>query len=84
MTRPKGVGRGVILDLTYDDYSVNNYTDRDHYDGSTFKLTLPTLDSLIPTLQRLGSEARIFKVDIACAFCHVPVIPGEAIHCGMK
>ena len=84
MTRPKGAGRRVILDLTYGDHTFNNYTDRDRYDGSTFKWTLPTLDSLIATLQRLGSETLIFKVDIACAFCHVPVDPGDAIHLDMK
>ena len=84
MTRPKGTGRRVILDLTYGDHSVNNHTDRTCYDGMSFKLTLPTLDALIPTLQSLGSEARVFKIDVARAFRHVPIDPGDAIHLGMK
>ena len=84
MMRPKGAGRQVILYLTYGDHSVNNHTDRSCYDGVPFNLTLPTLDALIPTLQALGNEARIFKVDISCAFRHVPIDPGDAIHWGMK
>ena len=84
MTRPKVTGRRVILDLTYGAHSVNNYTDRDLYDGSIFKLSLPTLDSLLPTLQCLGNNACIFKVDIAHAFRHVCVDRGDVIHLGMK
>ena len=84
MTRPKGTGRMVILDLTYGDHSVNNYTDRELYDGSPFKLTLSTLDSLLPTLQQLGINACVLKVDIAYFFCHVPADPGDAIYLGMN
>ena len=84
MTRPKGTGRRVILDLTYGDHSVNNHTDRCCYNGVPINLTLPTLDALIPTLQSLGTEARVFKIDIARAFRHVPIDPGDAIHLGMK
>ena len=50
MTRLKGAGRQVILDLTYGDHSVNNHTDRSCYDGVPFNLNLPTLDALVPTL----------------------------------
>ena len=84
MSRPKGTGRRVILDLSYGENSVNNHTIRDMYDGAPFKLSLPSLDDLLPTLQSLGENARIFKVDISRAFRNVPVDPGDAIHLGMK
>ena len=38
MTRLKGLGRRVILDLSYGDYSVNQATDKDLYDGRPFQL----------------------------------------------
>ena len=84
MTRPKGTGHRVILDLSHRYRSVNNATDKDRFGGSTFKLILLTLDNLLPALWSLGTEARLFKVDISCAFRHVPVDPWDAIHLGMK
>ena len=48
------------------------------------KLRLPSLDNLLPTLQRLGKDARVFKVDIWHDFRNVPVDPADAIHPGMK
>ena len=71
-TRPKGADRQVILDLSYGDYSVNQATEKDSYDGS--QLSLPSLDHILPALQ----------VDISCAFRNVPVDPGDAIHLGIK
>ena len=50
MTVPKGLGRRVILDLSYDDYSVNQATDKDIYNGSPFLLSLPSLDQLFTCL----------------------------------
>ena len=41
MTRPKGQGRRVILDLSFGDHSVNKATIRDKYDTSEFSLNLP-------------------------------------------
>ena len=84
MSRPKGAGRRVILDLSYGENSVNVHTTRDSFDTMPFKLSLPSLDNLLPTLQRWGSDAQIFKVDISRAFRNVPVDPGDAIHLGMK
>ena len=84
MSRPKGTGRRVILDLSYGDNSVNTHTMRDVYDGVPFKLFFPSLDDLLPTLQSFGENARIFKVDISRAFRNVPVDPGNAIHLGIK
>ena len=61
MSRPKGTGRRVILDLSYGDNSVNVHTTRDLFDTVPFKLTLPSLDNMLPTLQRLGKDARVLR-----------------------
>ena len=47
MTRPKGSGRHVILDLSYGDYSVNKATEHAQYDDTPFQLKLPNLDGLV-------------------------------------
>ena len=58
---------------------VQRQCDGDVHDEIPFKLTLPSLDNLLPTLQCLCSNARNFKVDISRAFRNVPVDPGDAI-----
>ena len=45
---------------------------------------IPSLDQLLSALQQFGKDARLFKVDISCAFQNVPVDPGDAIHLGIK
>ena len=57
MTRPKRDGRHVIVDLSYEECSVNNAPDKEFFDGTDFKLTSPSLDNL-PALLELGSDAR--------------------------
>ena len=84
MTCPKGLGRRVIVDLSFGDYSVNNATNTQVYDATPFHLKLPVLDGLIPDLERLGSEARLFKVDISRAFRNIRMDPGDAIRLGIK
>ena len=84
MTRPKGAGRRVILDLSFGDHSVNKATERTQYDYTPFQLKLPSLDSLVDTLNNLGDNARIFKVDISRAFRNVRIDPADAIHLGIK
>ena len=82
MTPPKGLGRRVIVDLSFSDYSVNKATDREVYDMSLFIFKLPVLDTLIPELEKLGPEARLFKVDISRTLRNVRIDPGDAIHLG--
>ena len=84
MTRPKGQGRRVILDLSFGDHSVNKATIRDKYDTSEFSLNLPGLDNLVSALRDLGHSARLFKVDISRAFRNIPIDPADAIHLGIK
>ena len=84
MTRPKDSGRRVILDLSYGDFSLNKATDRFNFDDKPFSLKLPSLDQLLPDLEKWGSDARLFKLDISRAFRNVRVDPGDAIHLGIK
>ena len=84
ITRPKETGRQVILDLSFRDFSVNKATCTEHYDHTSFTLKLPHLDAMIPQLEQLGNEARLFKVDISRAFRNVCIDPGDALHLGIK
>ena len=83
MTRPKGTGRRIILDLSYGDYSLNKATNRECFDGKPFTLKLPSLDHLISDLEKYGPDARLFKLDISRAFRNVRVDPADAIHLGV-
>ena len=78
MTRPKGQGRRVILDLSFGEFSVNKATIKDNL------LNLPGLDNLISSLRDLGRSARVFKVNISRAFRNIPVDPADSIHLGIK
>ena len=84
MTRPKGEGRRVILDLSFGSYSVNKNTDTSTYDGLPFKLTLPNLESILPQLEQLDQDAFLFKVDVTRAFRNVRIDPADAVHLGMR
>ena len=50
------------------------------YDGIPFNLKLPTLDAILPQLEKLDQDARLYKVDVARAFRNVRVDPGDVIH----
>ena len=83
MTRPKGEGRRVILDLSFGPHSVNKNTATCVYDGLPFTLKLPNLDSILPQLEKLDQDACLFKVDVARAFKNVRINPGDAVHLGI-
>ena len=84
MMRPKGSGRRIILDLSYGDCSLNKATEKSWFDGKPFTLKLPSLDHLLPDLEKWGPDARLFKLDISRAFRNVRVDPANAIHLGIK
>ena len=83
MTRPKGSGQRIILDLSYGEGSVNKATDRDLFDRKPFKLKLPSLDGLLPILEELGADAHLWKIDISQAFRNVRIDSQDAIHLGI-
>ena len=47
-------------------------------------MKLPSLDHILPDLEKWGSDARLFKLDISRAFRNVRVDPRDAIHLGLK
>ena len=49
MTRPRGLGRRVILDIVFGDYSVKKATSNGTYEGLDYTLKLPRLDDLVST-----------------------------------
>ena len=65
MTRPKGASCRIILDLSYGYNSVNKATDKYLFDEKTLTLKLPSSDALLPTLNKLGPDSRVFKFDIS-------------------
>ena len=65
MTRRKGSGGRIILDLSYGEVSIKKATNRDLFDENPFKLKLPSLDELIPILEELGSDDCLWKIDIS-------------------
>ena len=65
MTQPKGTGRHLILDLSYGEFSLIKATDKNSFDGESFALKFPSLDQLLPDLEKWGSDRRPFKVDIS-------------------
>ena len=83
MTRPKGSGRRIILEFSYGEGSVNKAMDKDIFGDRPFKLKLHSLDELLPILEDLGSDARLWKVDISQAFRNVRIDPRDAIHLGI-
>ena len=84
MMRPKDTGRRVILDLSFGEFSVNKATHLTQYDHTSFNLKLPHMDEMIPQLEKLGSDARLFKVDISRAFRNIRIDPGDALHLGIS
>ena len=79
MTRPKGTGRKIILDLSYREGSVNKATDQDLFDWKPFRLKLPSLDDLLLILEKLGPDAHLWKVDISHVFRNTRVDQRDAI-----
>ena len=86
LTRPKdGSDRRIILDLSYPQgKSVNDFVDRDSFDGSKFALKLPTMDNILSELDKVGEGALIAKSDVAQAFRNLRVGPAHALKFGIK
>ena len=70
--------------MSFGDHSVNKATAKQSFDSEPFVLKLPTLEALIPELERLGQDACLFKVDISRAFRNVRMDRGDAIRLGIK
>ena len=49
----------------------------DTYSDIEFVLTYPSIDNITNQVLQLGRGCKLFKVDISCAFRHVPIDPGD-------
>ena len=87
MTRdkPGSTNRRVIIDLSYPpNHSVNAGVHKDHYLGTQFVLTLPSLDNITDEIKKLGKGSLIYNVDISRAFRHVKIDPKDYYLLGLK
>ena len=87
MTRekPGATNRRVIIDLSYPpNHSVNAGVSKDHYLGTDFVLTLPSIDTITNQIRKLGKGSLIYKVDISRAFRHVKIDPSDYYLLGLK
>ena len=84
MSRPNGTGHRIILDLSHGDFVVSKVTDREKFDGREFSLKLPSLDHLLPELEKWGPDTRLFKLYISRPFRNVRIDPVDAIHLGIR
>ena len=87
MTREKSDSdsRRTIMDLSFPKgLSVIDEVLNNTYLGTTFQMHYPSVDSIIRTLNELGSSTHIFKVDISHAFRHVHIDPGDIDLLGLQ
>ena len=86
MTRdkPGAPHRRVIINLSFPaGKCVNAGVDQDKYLGSKFLLTLPTIDTIMNKLVKLGKGALLYKSDISRAFRHVKIDPADYNYLGL-
>ena len=77
--------RRVIVDLSYPEgHSVNAGVSKDHYPGTPFLLTLPSIDVITQKVKKLGKGSLLYKIDISRAFRHIKIDPGDYNLLGLK
>lgn len=70
--------RRVILDLSFPrGTSVNDHIPKDSYLGVTYKLTLPTVDTLVDDIKTFGPGCLLYKRDLKQAYRQIPIDPGD-------
>ena len=87
MTRekPDSDSRRVIVDLSYPEgHSVNARVSKDHYLGTPFLLTLPSIDVITQKVKNLGKGSLLYKIDISRVFHHIKIDPGDYNLLGLK
>ena len=87
MTRPNSGSdvRRTIVDLSCPKVrSVIDGVSNNIYLGTELCLHYPFVDSIIRTLNQLGSGASIFKLNISRAFYHIPIDPGDIDLLGLQ
>ena len=79
LSRPKeGDTRRIIVNISFPyGSSVNDNISNNEYDGVDFQLHYPTVDDIMKSVQNLGSEALLLKIDVSRAFRNLRVDPFE-------
>ena len=80
MTRDKqdSEKKRTIMDLSWPKgASVNDGVSKGIYLGTSYTLHYPSVDNITDTLCCLGPGAKLFKIDISRAFCHLRVDPSD-------
>ena len=87
MTRekPGAPHRRVIIDLSFPHgEAVNSNISKDHYLGTDFILTLPSIDLITDKVRKLGKGSLLYKIDISRAFRHVKIDPRDYFLLGLR
>ena len=63
---------------------MNDFVDKDSFDGSKFALKLPTIDDIVSELKELGDGALLAKIDVDRAFRNLRVDPADTLKFGIK
>ena len=83
--KPGASHRRVIVDLSFPHgHSVNSGVQSDHYLGTPFLLTLPTIDNITNQVKKLGKGCHLYKIDLSRAFRHVKLDPSDYNLLGLK
>ena len=81
LTRPKdGNKRRVIMDLSYPKgNAVNDFVEKDAFDGTQFTLRVPTVDDIADDIIACRDDRVLFKIDVARAFRNLRVDPADSL-----
>ena len=83
--KPGASHRRVVVDLSFPHgHSVNSGVQSDHYLGTPFLLTLPTIDNITNQVKKLGKGCHLYKIDLSRAFRHVKLDPSDYNLLGLK
>ena len=75
----------TIMDLSWPQRAyVNDGVLKDSYLQTTYELHYPSIDLMMDSLQKLGTSAQIYKVDISRAFRQIKVDPADIDLLGIK
>ena len=79
LSRPKeGDTRRIIVNMSFPyGSSVNDNISNNEYDGVDFQLRYPTVDDIVKSVQDLGNEVLLSKIDVSRAFRNLRVDPFE-------
>ena len=63
---------------------MNDCIAKDYYDGASYTLKYPSVDNIINTVQELGPDVLLSKIDVSRAFRNLHVDPGDFDVLGIK